>query len=119
MYGLLLIHLRLELPQIYIHTAFIHKIKKQTLHIILFFVLYRVAKKTEQSILLELCSNQQLSFYTLLDIASFSHYNNTKIIKFGWELFILWVISYGLSFSGFAISLSLIVPRANPENDSP
>ena len=26
----------------------------------------------------------------------------TKIIKFGWELFILWVISYGLSFSGFA-----------------
>ena len=36
--------------------------------------------------------------------ASFPHYNtsNTKIIKFGWELFILWVISYGLSFSGFA-----------------
>ena len=26
-----------------------------------------------------------------------------KIIKFAWELFILWVISYGLSFSGFAI----------------
>ena len=40
--------------------------------------------------------------FTLLDKASFSHYNNTKIIKFGWELFILWVISYGLSFSGFA-----------------
>ena len=35
-------------------------------------------------------------------LASFPHYNNTKIIKFGWELFILWVISYGLSFSGFA-----------------
>ena len=49
-----------------------------------------------------LCSNQQLSLFTLLDIASFPHYNNTKIIKFGWELFILWVISYGLSFSGFA-----------------
>ena len=49
-----------------------------------------------------LCSDQQLSFFTLLDRASFSHYNNTKIIKFGWELFILWVISYGLSFSGFA-----------------
>ena len=31
--------------------------------------------------------------------------------KFGWELFILWVTSYGLSFSGFAIHLSLIVPR--------
>ena len=49
-----------------------------------------------------LCSNQQLSIFTLLDRASFPHYNNTKIIKFGWELFILWVISYGLSFSGFA-----------------
>ena len=41
-------------------------------------------------------------FFTLLDRASFPHYNNTKIIKFGWKLFILWVISYGLSFSGFA-----------------
>ena len=73
---------------------------------------------------LGLCSDQQLSFFTLLDRASFPHYNNTKIIKFGWELFILWVLSYGLSFSGFAINLSLIVPRksgnrANPENDSP
>ena len=80
--------------------------------------------KTEQSIFLRLCSDQHLSFYTLLYRASFPHYNNTKSIKFGWELFILWVISYGLSFSGFAISLSLIVPRnsgnrANPENDSP
>ena len=29
-----------------------------------------------------LCSDQQLSFFTLLDRASFPHYNNTKIIKF-------------------------------------
>ena len=29
---------------------------------------------------------------TLLDRASSPHNNNTKIIKFGWELFILWVI---------------------------
>ena len=69
------------------------------------------------------CSDQQLSFFTLLDRTSFPHYNNTKIIKVGWELFILWVISYGLSFSGFAINLSLIElrnsgNRANPENDS-
>ena len=49
-----------------------------------------------------LCSDQQLSFFTLLDRASFPHYYNTKIIKFGWELFILLVISYRLSFSGFA-----------------
>ena len=81
-------------------------------------------KKTEQSIFLGLCSDQQLSFFTLLDRVYFPHYNNTKIIKFGWELFILWVITYGLSFSGFAIDLSLIMPRnsgnrANPENDSP
>ena len=48
------------------------------------------------------CSDQQLSFFTLLGRASFPHYNNTKIVKFGWELLILWVISYGLSFSGFA-----------------
>ena len=41
-------------------------------------------------------------FFTLLDRESFPHYNNTKIIKFGWELFILWVISYGPLFSGFA-----------------
>ena len=33
--------------------------------------------------------------FTLLDSASFPHYNNTKIVKFGWELFILGVISYG------------------------
>ena len=45
-------------------------------------------------------------------------------MKFGWELFILWVILYGLSFSGFArfpefrgtINDKLV---ANPENDSP
>ena len=30
-----------------------------------------------------LSSDQQLSFITLLDRASFPHYNNTKIIKFG------------------------------------
>ena len=57
---------------------------------------------------LGLCSDQQLSFFTLLDRTSFPHYNNTKIIKFGWKLFILWVISYGRSFSGFAINFSLV-----------
>ena len=62
-------------------------------------------KKTEQSI--------QSIFRTLLwsTVIFFSpcwiehlflHYNNIKIIKFCVELFILWVISYGLSFSGFA-----------------
>ena len=54
--------------------------------------------------ILGLCSDQQLSLFTLLDRTYFPHYNNTKIIKFRWELFILWVISYGLSFSGFAIN---------------
>ena len=32
---------------------------------------------------LGLCSDQQLFFFTLPDRASFPHYNNTKIIKFG------------------------------------
>ena len=30
-----------------------------------------------------LCSDQWLSFFTLLDRASCPHYNNTKIIKLG------------------------------------
>ena len=55
-------------------------------------------------------------FFPLLDRASFPHYNNTKIIKFGWELFILWVISYGLSFSGFAINFSLV--GGPPKNET-
>ena len=59
-------------------------------------------KESIQSIFFRTWYDQQLSFFTLLDRASFPHYNNTKIIKFGWELFMLWVISYGLSFSGFA-----------------
>ena len=48
-----------------------------------------------------ICSDQVI-FFTLLDRASSSHYINTNIIKFGWELSILWVISYGLSSSKFA-----------------
>ena len=81
-------------------------------------------KKNGRFFFLGLYSDQQLSFFTLLDRTYFPYYNYTKIVKFGWELFILWVITYGLSFSGFAINLSLIVPRnsgnrANPKNDSP
>ena len=62
-------------------------------------------------------------FFTLLDRASSSHYINTKIIKFGWELATLCVISYGLSSSGFArfswVSRHDDILMANPENDSP
>ena len=65
-------------------------------------------KKPRNNRFLGLCSHQQLSFFTLLDRTFSLHYNNTKIIKFGWKLFILWVISYGLSFSGFAINFSLV-----------
>ena len=97
-------------------------------HTHIYICIYRVArKKKEQSIQLifsGLCSEQQLSFFTLLDRASFPHYNNTKIIKFGWELFILWVLSYGLSFSGFARFPEFRgtindKSMANHENDSP
>ena len=45
--------------------------------------LYRVAQKERNSRFLGLCSDQQLSFFTLLDRKSFPHYNNTKIMKFG------------------------------------
>ena len=34
-----------------------------------------------------------------MDRASFPRYNNTKIIKFGWKLFILLVSAHGLSFT--------------------
>ena len=56
---------------------------------------------TEQSIFQDFALLNSYLFFTLVDRASFFHYNNTKIIKFGWELFILWLISYELSFSGF------------------
>ena len=50
-------------------------------------VLYRVAPKKPGTVnYIGLCSDQQLSIFTLLDRASFPHYNNTKIIKFGGEL---------------------------------
>ena len=66
--------------------------------------LYRVAPKNGRVDTVDFQDFDLINSYlfTLLDKASFPHYNNTKIIKFGWELFILWVISYGLSFSGFA-----------------
>ena len=70
-----------------------------------------------------LCSDQLLFFSPCWIEHLASHYINTKIIKFGWELFILWVISYGLSSSGFArfswISKHDDKLMANPENDSP
>ena len=62
-------------------------------------------QKKRNSRFFGLCSDQQLSLFTLLDRTSFPHYNNTQIIKFDQKLFILWVI-YRLSFWGFAINLS-------------
>ena len=35
----------------------------------------------EQSDFLGLCSDQQLSFFTLLDRASFPNYNNTNLVE--------------------------------------
>ena len=50
----------------------------------LIFHWWVASQKTEQSIFfLGLCSAEQLFFFTLLDRASFPHYNDTKIIKFG------------------------------------
>ena len=63
-----------------------------------------VPEITEQSIqsIFQEFALIKLFFFTLLDRASSPHYINTNIIKFGWELFILWVITYGLSSSEFA-----------------
>ena len=50
------------------------------------FALYRVAQKMEQSIqsiFQDFALINSYHFFTLLDRASFPHYNNTKIIKFG------------------------------------
>ena len=48
------------------------------------FQLHRVSRPKNGTVdLLGLCSDQQLSFFTLLDRASFPYYNNTKISKFG------------------------------------
>ena len=57
--------------------------------------------KTEQSIFQDFALINSCCFFTLLDRASFPHYNNTKIIQFGWELFILWVISGFARFPEF------------------
>ena len=75
-----------------------------------------------KSIFSGLCSNHHISFLILLDRATFSHYNDTKIIKFGWELLIWWVISDGLSFLGYAQFLEYRQHNykilAHSENDS-
>ena len=62
---------------------------------------YQKTEQSIQSIFQDLLWSTVI-FFTLVDRASFPYYNNTKIIKFGWKLFILWVISHGLSFLGFA-----------------
>ena len=47
-------------------------------------MLYRVAPKQNETVDFSgLCSDQQLTFFTLLDRAFFPYYNNTKIIQFG------------------------------------
>ena len=63
--------------------------------------LYRVAQKNRNSWLFRILLWSTVTLFHLAGYRpSFPHYNNTKIIKFGWELFILWVISYGLSKNG-------------------
>ena len=78
-----------------------------------------VAKEPEQSIFFRTLLWSTVIFFTLLDKIYFPDYNNTKIIKFGWFFFIWWVISYGLSFSGFAIHLSLVGAPPPPKKKKP
>ena len=44
------------------------------------------------------CSGQQFIFLPILIRECFIHYNDTKMIAFGWKLLILWVISCGPIF---------------------
>ena len=67
-----------------------------------------------------LCSDQQLSFSPCWIEASFPHYNNTKIIKFGWDLRTFYFMSNFLWTVIFRIFWGTINDKlmANPENDS-
>ena len=74
---------------------------------------YRVPppKKKGTVDFLGLCSDQQLSLFTCWIEYRFLIVITPRSSNLVENLFILWVITYGLSFSGFAIDLSLIVPR--------
>ena len=61
-----------------------------------------LTERSIQSIFRTLLWSTFFFSFSLLDGTSSSHYIDTNIIKFGWKLFVLWIISDGLSFSGFA-----------------
>ena len=87
--------------------------------------LYRVAQKAEQSIFSGLCSDQQLAFFQPCWIEHLFFITITpRSSNLVENFFILWVISYGLSFSRFARfpeTRGTINEKwmANSENDSP
>ena len=66
-----------------------------------FLVYIPGGQKTEQSIFQDFALINSYLFFTLLDRASFPQYNNTKIIKFGWELYFmsnfLWTVIFGFA----------------------
>ena len=88
--------------------------------------LYRVAPKNPEQSIFQDFALIKLSVFTLLDRASFPHYNNTRIIKFGWKLFILWVISCFAPFMTKCLILQikclgpkdLIIPSFHCNNDN-
>ena len=82
------------------------------------FPIYRVAQKTGTvDFFFGLCSDQQLSFFTLLDRASFPHQDHQISLRiFYFMSNFLWTVIFGICHY-----LSLIVPQnsgnwANPEN---
>ena len=58
-------------------------------------------------------STQQLFFFIVLDRTNFSHHYDSKIIKFGRQVLILWVISDGLSFSALFCPISRVLRHDN------
>ena len=80
--------------------------------------------KTERSIqsIFRALLSSTITFFTLLDRASISHYNNIQIIKFGWKTFhfmrhLLWTVIFGICPIS-RVSRHDDKLMANPKNDS-
>ena len=79
---------------------------------------YRVSQKKRNGRFLGLCSIQTVILLTLIDRPSSLLLKFSKNIKFGKELFILWVISYARSFLSFAITVTLSLFDGPPNSES-
>ena len=74
----------LTLTPSYVRGSLIHPICKRSTPLLITLYIYTGWPKKNGTVdVLGLCSDQQSYCFTLLERASFPHYNNTKIMKFG------------------------------------